>query len=201
MPDDRFTCSKCGQWRDIGDMRFHMLETRICSACHSMKGWESVVPAFAQVDGRPPAALASADPRETAKREEELLRALKGASGELVALGAMLGLWGGVTVYLIPGDAEPLFGLPRHLALGGAILALGAAELGSGVCLRLTRHMLFAWTGAIGATLLALGWIGLPMLYGRLPLNLLTLLLVLLAGKFWQRAIALLDLEARASRT
>lgn len=182
-------------------MRFQMCETKICSACHSIKGWESVVPVFAQVDGRPPAAIPSADPRETARKEEELFRALKGASSELVALGAMLGLWGGLTVYLIPGDAAPLFGVPRHLALGGAILALGAAEFGSGLCLRLTRHLVFAWTGAIGATLLALGWIGLPLLYGRLPLNLLTLLLALLAGKFWQRAIALLDLETRASRT
>ncbi len=87
------------------------------------------------------------------------------------------------------------------MALGGGLLAIAACEFGSGLCLRLSRYVLFAWTGAIGATFLALGWIGLPLLYGQSPINLLTLLLVLFAGKLWQMSVALFGLEGKVTRS
>jgi|SRR5688572_13961668 len=112
----------------------------------------------------------------------------KEIGGFLLFLGVILtavGYWSYSA--LILGNPH-LFGFSRNIALGVPMLLLGILHLLAGVLLVVTSKKIWAIVGAIASTLMALFYFTFFVVAtGKLPLNLITALIVIVPIGVWAR--------------
>ena len=106
-------------------------------------------------------------------------------------LAAILGIGAFFTFRYLSSDAPPLLGLPRKLIFGGPLCIVSLIHLMGGVWLALRVNLMAAYLCVIGPVILGASYIiVMSSALGRLPINLLTLLLVFLPAFAAMRVLA-----------
>lgn len=111
----------------------------------------------------------------------------------LLFLGVILTAVGFWSYGALKENPHDLFGLPRNVVLGIPTLGLGVLHLLSGVLLLLTSKKIWAIIGATASTLMALFYLTFFVAAtGKLPLNLVSALIVFIPIGMWTRTHAFL---------
>ena len=108
-----------------------------------------------------------------------------------VGLGVLLGF---AAYYLLrPVGASPLWGLPRHLAIGVPIAILAALHVAAGVALAVSGSPAFGIGGAAASTLVTVFYFAwMISALGTVPISLISGVAVGIPILVWQRTNAFL---------
>ena len=113
--------------------------------------------------------------------------------GVLLAIPAYLALRG------ISGNPPPLWGIPRHLAIGVPIAILSALHLVSGILLAIFGSRFFGIAGGIASTLVtAFFFVFMFSATGAIPINLISIVVVAIPIVVWSRVGKFLSTASNA---
>ena len=113
-----------------------------------------------------------------------------------IVLGFLLGIGAYYTLTGISGHPPPLWGYPRHLAIGVPLAALAALHFLPGVLLLIIPSRLLCIAGGVASTLLAVFYVAfIYSATGKFPINLASLLILAIPLVVWSRAAKFMRLQ------
>lgn len=116
----------------------------------------------------------------------------------LLFLGVILTVVGYWSYNALKGNPHDLFGFSRNVALGVPVLLIGILHLLAGILLFATSQKMWAIIGAVASTLMALFYFTFFVAAtGKLPLNLVSALIVIIPIGVWVRTRAFLGALAQ----
>ncbi len=114
-------------------------------------------------------------------------------------LGVLLAIPAYFTLSGISGNPPPLWGIPRHLAIGVPTAILSALHLVSGALLAIFRGRLFGIVGGIASTLITVFFFFFMFsATGTIPINLISMVVVAIPIVVWSRVGKFLSTASNA---
>jgi hypothetical protein len=105
-----------------------------------------------------------------------------------IALGVLLAISAYFVLSGISGNPVPLWGFPRHLAIGVPIAILSVLHLLSGVLLAMLGSPLFSILGGISSTLITVFFFAFMFsATGTIPINLISIVVATIPLVVWSR--------------
>ncbi len=105
-----------------------------------------------------------------------------------IGLGVLLAIPAYFALSGISGNPPPLWGLPRHLAIGVPVAILSALHLFSGTLLAVLDRRLFGVAGAISSTLITIFYaVFMYAATGDIPTNLISIVIAAIPFVVWSR--------------
>jgi len=114
----------------------------------------------------------------------------------LLGLGTMLAIAGTLTFIYLGSDRSTLWGLERRIAIGTPLLLIAAMHIAAGLGLLITSRRSFGIIGAAAGSVLTLFYFFLMIsATGAPPINLMSVVVLLIPIILWQRVIIFLRVE------
>ena len=115
-----------------------------------------------------------------------------------IVLGLLLAVLAYFSLSGISDTLPPLWGFPRHLAIGVPIAILSGLHLASGAFLVILRSRFFCVTGAIASTFITVFYcIFMFSATGTIPINLMSIVIALIPILVWSRVKKYLFVAAK----